>query len=148
MSYAWSEAMSTVFPEHGRLLEGIGDEVVLALGGVVGVALLFWLAVRMATRDAGRRGIHPRQTGPVEDTRRARGVREEAPAVEAGPAEEAGPGGPEQSCPICLGGVVGAVDTNCGHRFCAACALTYWQHDQWPRPARCAVCRRPVSPAP
>lgn len=49
------------------------------------------------------------------------------------------------SCPICLMSLTFPVDTNCGHAFCAECILSYWQHDQWPQPARCAVCRSQVS---
>ena len=50
-----------------------------------------------------------------------------------------------ESCPICLSLMSFPVDTNCGHTFCVRCILSYWQHDQWPRPARCPVCRSRVS---
>ena len=49
-----------------------------------------------------------------------------------------------ENCPICLSNPSFAVDTNCGHTFCAQCILSYWEHDQWPRPARCPVCRNQV----
>lgn len=50
-----------------------------------------------------------------------------------------------EGCPICLSNLSFPIDTNCGHTFCAECILSYWQHDQWPRPARCAVCRSQAS---
>ena len=52
---------------------------------------------------------------------------------------------PAVNCPVCLGSIDCAVQTNCGHMFCAQCILEYWRHDQWPRPARCPVCRRQVT---
>ena len=48
-------------------------------------------------------------------------------------------------CPVCLGGVVYPVETNCGHTFCAQCVLAYWHADRWPSTCRCPVCRREVT---
>ena len=62
--------------------------------------------------------------------------------LENGPTENSGD---TNHCPICLSALSNWVDTNCGHTFCAECLLSYWRHDQWPLPARCAVCRTPVS---
>ena len=128
----------TVLPEQGTMVEGVGDEVML-----MGMASLLLLPVLLTlivySKWAGQNHtIHPAQNGPVESARReiGEGVREgggEGRSAEMEP------------CPICLSGVAYAVETNCGHVFCAECLLTYWQHDQWPRPARCAVCRRLVS---
>ena len=55
-----------------------------------------------------------------------------------------GDGAEPENCPICLSSLSFAVDTNCGHTFCARCILSYWEHDQWPRAARCPVCRNGV----
>ena len=55
-----------------------------------------------------------------------------------------GDGAEPENCPICLSSLSFAVDTNCSHTFCARCILSYWEHDQWPRAARCPVCRNGV----
>lgn len=116
--------------------------MILALGGGGTLLLLLGSLLVWGTHRRGNGPrVHPRQAGPVEDTRRERRARE-------GDREREREVGDGETCPICLGTLVDALDTNCGHRFCAECALAYWQHDQWPRAARCAVCRRHVSPPP
>ena len=47
-------------------------------------------------------------------------------------------------CSICLDTVENAVETNCGHRFCAQCILMHWNRDRYPQPCRCPNCRRDV----
>lgn len=129
---------SEVEPEGGSVVEGVGDEVVM-VGGTTLALLATFLAVVIVS-GARRRphNIHPDVLDPVESARREMGVGGEEGRGEVGGSAEA------EHCPICLGELTYVVDTNCGHSFCAQCLLTYWQHDQWPRPARCAVCRRPV----
>ena len=110
------------------------------MGGASLLLLPILLALIFYSKWAGQSNtIHPAQSDPVESARREIGE---------GPREgrDEGRSAELEHCPICLGGVTYAVETNCGHVFCAECLLTYWQHDQWPRPARCAVCRRLVSP--
>jgi hypothetical protein len=48
-------------------------------------------------------------------------------------------------CSICLEPPQRAVETNCGHMFCAQCILMHWNHDRYPQPCRCPICRRNVS---
>ncbi len=107
----------------------------MVLGGVSLVLLLltviYLIFSSWGSRETGR--LHPDQTHAVEDTRRDMGI--DHPAIDVAP---------DQRCPVCLAPLVYPVQTNCGHTFCAQCVLTYWRHDQWPRAARCPICRRQV----
>ena len=132
------EPRKSIDPERGTVVEGVGDEV-LVVGGT-SLALLLALAALFIN---GRRSaaanniIHPQQVDPVENVRREMGI--------DGEIREGSEGTDQGHCPICLAELTHRVETNCGHVFCAECILTYWQHDQWPQAAKCAVCRRPVS---
>lgn len=110
------------------MVEGVGNEIVMA-GALVMALLAGYMATRLRTNGHG--SVHPAQVQPVEETRRDIGV--------------VGGVGGDAACPVCLNDAVHPVETNCGHVFCAQCMLTYWSHDQWPRAARCPVCRREVS---
>ncbi len=123
----------------GPIVGGVGDEVLVVGGSMLALAMFFVAMVLLVRRDRGD-GIHPEQAEPVESVRREMGVGEDLGRGAVGESAEL------EHCPICLSALVYPVDTNCGHRFCTECILTYWQHDQWPQAARCAVCRRPVSP--
>ena len=81
-----------------------------------------------------RRNIHPQQEVSVTATRREL----------LGQRGTVGDSAEPDNCCICLSRLAFPVDTNCGHTFCAECILSYWNHDQWPQPARCAVCRSQV----
>lgn len=130
-----------VTPEQGTVVAGVGDEV-LAFGGCSFALLLGLVALYAIKKNNLPPQIHPEQAGPVEGARRQMGIQGEGrEGVEGEQSAEV------ENCPICREGLTHAVETNCGHRFCAQCILTYWQHDQWPSPARCAVCRRQVSAA-
>ncbi len=121
------------------IVDGVGDEVLVVGGSLLALAMFFLAMIVLARRERSRGGgaIHPDQADPVHSARREMGVAEERGRVGASAEVEA--------CPICLSGLAYPVETNCAHTFCSECILTYWQHDQWPRAARCAVCRRPVS---
>ena len=129
-----------VTPEQGTVVAGVGDEV-LALGGC-SFALLLGLVALYTMKNNQPPQIHPEQAGPVEGARRELGVQ-----GEGGERVEGEQSAEVEDCPICREGLTHTVETNCGHRFCAQCILTYWEHDQWPSPARCAVCRSQVSVA-
>ena len=47
-------------------------------------------------------------------------------------------------CSVCLGALQDAVETSCGHTFCAQCILLHWDHDRFPSHCRCPVCRTVV----
>lgn len=113
-------------PQTGTVIAGIGNEVLLSVGIVVGVFLV------MVTLFGNGQQLY-RATLTV-------------PAVIQEPGQE-----PEvaqlsvENCSVCLDRILNPVQTNCGHRFCAHCILDYWRHDQWPRPAHCPICRTTVS---
>lgn len=123
-------------PEKGTLVEGIGDEVLmlatLLITVVGGCALTFGVSAARVLR------VHPEREDAVANTRRDLGV-----AQDVGD-RDAALGGDRAACAVCLAPITHAVQTNCGHQFCAQCVLAYWQHDQWPRAARCPLCRRQV----
>jgi uncharacterized membrane protein YkvA (DUF1232 family) len=48
-------------------------------------------------------------------------------------------------CPLCLDVLTDAVETSCGHAFCAGCILRVWETDREQRPIRCPIDRRNVS---
>lgn len=121
---------AAVVPGEGTLVIGLGDEVVI--GGVVVLVSLATLLI-LLRHGHSQRGLHPDQAHIVEDTRRDMGI--EQPAIEVAP---------DERCPVCLAPLALPVQTNCGHTFCAQCVLSYWRHDQWPRAARCPICRRQV----
>lgn len=126
------EVKLAMAPEKGTLVEGIGDEVLMLLTLIV--AVIGGCALTCGSRSIR---VHPEQEDVVANTRRDMGLhqpREGALADAAGGV----------SCPVCLAPLSRAVQTNCGHQFCAQCVLAYWQHDQWPRAARCPMCRRQV----
>ena len=130
-----------VSPEKGTLVEGIGDEVLMLLtlvfAAIGGCALTCGVS---ASRSLVT--IHPQQEDVVANTRRDIGVEQRrAPQT----ASSGGDAGTTTQCAVCLGPITQAIQTNCGHEFCAQCILAYWQHDQWPRAARCPMCRRQVS---
>ena len=123
-------------PERGTLVEGVGDEVVILLtflfAAIGGCVLTCGVNATRSLR------VHPEQEDAIANTRRDMGFGERQ--------QEAGGGhGGGAACPVCLAPTTNAVQTNCGHAFCAQCVLAYWQHDQWPRAARCPMCRRQVS---
>lgn len=130
-----------VSPEQGTLVEGIGDEVLMLLtlvfAAIGGCALTCGVS---ATRSLG--AVHPQQEEVVANTRRDIGVEQRRAAQAAGAGGDAGT---TPQCAVCLAPMTQAIQTNCGHEFCAQCILAYWQHDQWPRAARCPMCRRQVS---
>ena len=135
-------ATMSMSPEKGTLVEGVGDEVLmlatLLIAAVGGCALTYGVSATRAIH------IHPDLEDVVANTRRDMGVAD-PPADVEGVAADAEREGARAACPVCLAPITHAVETNCGHRFCAQCVLAYWQHDQWPRAARCPMCRRQVS---
>ncbi|XP_064386265.1 E3 ubiquitin-protein ligase RNF170-like isoform X1 [Halichondria panicea] len=131
MTASEPEVPAAVVPGEGTLVIGLGDEVVI--GGVVVLVSLATLLI-LLRHGHSQRGLHPDQAHIVEDTRRDMGI--EQPAIEVAP---------DERCPVCLAPLALPVQTNCGHTFCAQCVLSYWRHDQWPRAARCPICRRQVT---
>ena len=134
----------------GYWVAGVGNEVV-AGGGVLSaitVILVCYLLKTIRLRCVSLEVAHK----PSQCSRRMRSEREDGEVVtrialarrNMRQRGDVGDSAEPESCPICLGHASFPVDTNCGHTFCAECVLSYWQHDQWPRPARCPVCRNQV----
>lgn len=136
---ASEEGPAVVGGVEGTMVDGFGDEVLVVAGSLLALSMFFIAMVVLSRRERAREAIHPAQAAPVQNARREMGVGSRPERGTVGASAEV------ESCPICLSALVYAVETNCGHVFCSECILTYWQHDQWPRAARCAVCRRPVS---
>lgn len=113
------------------MISGIGDELIIVISSVMTV-LGCYMAGSVLLNRIGLQ-VHPDMASAVQSTRRDMGMASDS----TGPRLS-------ENCPVCLSTVEHAIETNCGHRFCAECMLQYWRHDQWPRPARCPVCRRPV----
>ena len=118
------------------IVSGFGDEVIMFLVSMLVVVMSSYLVVRCWLSDGSPQHLHPDMLPAVLSTRDEIGVASAAAVP---------PPGVGETCPVCLGILEHFVETNCGHRFCAACILEYWHHDQWPHPARCPVCRRMVS---
>jgi len=133
------------------LVEGVGDEVAVFLAVFSLLCLVVWVLLKLLTVRSAH--VHPDSVDQVAAVRRGRRVtlgeqssspsdsqpRPQGPRADSGHIQD-------RSCPVCLDlNIQYGVETNCGHRFCAHCILQYWRLDQWPNPARCPVCRRPVS---
>lgn len=52
----------------------------------------------------------------------------------------------DDPCPICLNdSTVLTVQTNCGHKFCGNCIISYWKFQtNWMSGLTCPVCRQQV----
>lgn len=127
--------MSTMnVPETGTIVNGVGNEIVILAGVVIGVMACVMALKLLLAESRTQQRLHPDTATAVRSTRREMGVVR----------EEREPQVPVENCSVCLDRVRFPVETNCGHRFCAQCVLEYWRHDQWPRPARCPICRTTV----
>lgn len=120
-------------PETGTIVNGIGNEIVILASVMVGVISLLVLRTMIMETRKGQH-LHPDTVSAVQSTRRELGVAREGaePQVRI------------ENCSVCLDRIQHPVETNCGHKFCAQCVMEYWRHDQWPRPARCPICRTTV----
>ncbi|BFY99396.1 hypothetical protein BsWGS_02436 [Bradybaena similaris] len=118
------------YARRTNLIEGIGNEVLVGLGALLGGLVGFLIFINQSRR---RQGIHPDSYANVASTREMLSPR----------ANQRNTG--ELTCPICLGTAALAVETNCGHVYCGRCIVTYWQHQSYLLPVRCPSCRTQVS---
>ena len=137
------------------LIYGVGDEILLGIiGSIICLAGCYFGVILLLKGINGRLAdVHPDSSHQVDAVRRERrqlaqagnGTAEDIDStLFSTPTETSA--WQDTCCPVCLDPEMQhGVETNCGHRFCAQCILEYWRHDQWPQPARCPVCRRPVS---
>ncbi|KAM7251307.1 hypothetical protein ACFE04_023190 [Oxalis oulophora] len=48
----------------------------------------------------------------------------------------------DDCCAICFGNFTVACKSNCGHWYCAACILQYWNYAAASKPCKCPMCSR------
>ncbi|KAK7066725.1 hypothetical protein SK128_006561 [Halocaridina rubra] len=53
--------------------------------------------------------------------------------------------GMENECPICMDPAKFAVETNCGHMYCASCIIQNWRTNFTVSPMSCPFCRQEVT---
>ncbi|XP_032230065.1 E3 ubiquitin-protein ligase RNF170 [Nematostella vectensis] len=141
----------SIFSLHharGSIIEGIGDEVLLAL-----VTTLILIAIVSLIYNSHFRmlNIHPLQAEQVRLARDWLGIgtggteqdnneRDEIQAPEPPRAFSN-----DRQCPVCITDARFLTMTNCGHEFCAPCIITYWRHGRWLGAVQCPVCRQQVN---
>eukprot|EP00117_Sycon_ciliatum_P012609 scpid88833/ scgid5395/ RING finger protein 170; Putative LAG1-interacting protein len=120
-----------------QLVEGFGDEVILALTTFL-VLCATVIALHVCSRFR-RRDIHPDHIAQVNEAREQLGIPVDADQIHRH-ADDNDP------CPICLGQPQFVVMTNCGHVFCGLCILEYYgRAANLLRAILCPVCRQSVS---
>ena len=128
----------------GEFIEGVGNELLVAIVAALLVVLLVGVAQPLLRGDHLVVADDP----PVE----ARGGEgDDATRAAAPPPRRPGAADATDNCSICLGAFEAPVDTNCGHTFCAACLEQYWRHGQHVPSAAltgtmsCPMCRQNVN---
>ncbi|XP_076881307.1 uncharacterized protein LOC143529380 [Bidens hawaiensis] len=51
----------------------------------------------------------------------------------------------DDCCPICFGSFSAPFQGPCGHWYCGACILEYWNHVAAFKPCNCPMCSRPIT---
>ncbi|XP_062510176.1 E3 ubiquitin-protein ligase RNF170-like [Corticium candelabrum] len=121
-------------------IEGVGDEVVVGVTSTL--CAVFGVLVVARFGPSNRRTVHPERE---EDVRRAREHLRANGAQRHELDDNEAAADPTQQCPVCLGLLTYAVETNCGHTFCANCILTYWREGRFLAAVSCPVCRQTVT---
>lgn len=127
-------------PEVGTIIEGVGDEVIHGLIGILVIAVP--LLVTMFNRLTRQQQIHPENAERVQETRQFLN----RPGEEATENQARGRRyTTDTSCPVCLQERRLSTETNCGHVFCGECLIAYWRHGNWLGAVNCPVCRQQVT---
>ncbi|XP_065071376.1 E3 ubiquitin-protein ligase RNF170-like [Rhopilema esculentum] len=135
---------------EAQFLEGFSNEALLFL---IALILLPTMATYFWTR-AGNTDhmVHPEQRATVLEAREHRAASERSQHhVNNGDSETQQqrrqiPNDVRfEQCPICLDQIAIPTETNCGHLFCAACIVAYWEAGSWLRGMNCPICRQEVS---
>ncbi|KAL4235877.1 hypothetical protein ACF0H5_004266 [Mactra antiquata] len=136
-------------------IEGIGDDVLFAVGAFLGV--LAPIMIMVFQRSNATQRIHPAHEENVRETReevnqqRSSQAQNNNPGTDRQTGNERSNSAPirenhgQHQCPICLGTAEYAIQTNCGHIFCGLCITTYWRHGTWLGAVSCPVCRQTVT---
>ncbi|KAK2168519.1 hypothetical protein LSH36_16g06033 [Paralvinella palmiformis] len=132
MAYRNSEAM----------IEGIGNDVVLALVAVTVIVLVLIGLIVFWQQSLRNISIHPHSATAVADTRSRLQNIQQPTSSSASTRRHVRT---DRTCPICLADARFGIETNCGHLFCGECMVTYWRHGNWLGSVRCPVCRQQVT---
>jgi RING finger protein 170 len=127
------------------VMEGVDDEVVLVVSGLVGVvvALAVPWVLWVAKRNREWASLNSSHASAALDA--ARLLRRQAPATAAAPAAAGPHRGAGVACPICMSAVRMATETApCGHAFCGECLMAYWDSRGRDLRLLCPIDRRPV----
>ncbi|CAD6191825.1 unnamed protein product [Caenorhabditis auriculariae] len=121
-------------------IDGVEIEIVILL--IVTILSMALQIVAFVRRRRRRVGIHPDAQADMVDLRNDPHLQESI----ARRMQEAQLNN-NHECPICLAPSASfPVITDCGHVFCCACVIMYWQHSgDLFTPVKCAVCRFKVT---
>ncbi|PIK41504.1 hypothetical protein BSL78_21634 [Apostichopus japonicus] len=136
-------------PESGTIIEGVGDDVIRGLVGVV--VVIVPILVTMFHRFTRHQQIHPENVQRVQETRQHLNRNDAASTANTSGAgdtrnQNRGPSYTvDGTCPVCLQERQLSTETNCGHVFCGDCLIAYWRHGNWLGAIACPVCRQQVT---
>ncbi|XP_065674509.1 E3 ubiquitin-protein ligase RNF170 [Hydra vulgaris] len=117
---------------NDSLIEGISDSVLFSwlLSSVIVLAFLLWSKFHIRNQI-----IHPVHQDAVQ------AVREHVIHGESNRQPRNG----DDQCPVCIDHLRFAVETNCGHVFCCACMMAYWEQGAWIGAMKCPICRQQIN---
>lgn len=117
---------------EGDIIEGFGNELLVAVVATLLAVVLVVVAQPLLRGDHLVVAADP----PAE-----------AHAAAAPLLRRPGAADSTDNCSICLSAFEAAVDTNCGHTFCANCLEQYWRHGHHlpAQTMRCPMCRQHVN---
>lgn len=124
-----------------NIFEGIGNEVLWSVSGVLGITLG---SIFMYHRFQTPRMPAVEPNTPAMDASLRQQIHNPTGEGEDSTAPER-PHFASEQCPVCLTEFRYPVETNCGHMFCAQCLISYWRHGNWLGAIRCPVCRQSVA---
>ncbi|KAK4304641.1 hypothetical protein Pmani_023409 [Petrolisthes manimaculis] len=129
-------------------MDGVSEGVV-GVGGGIGIAgLVLLLATPSAILAAIFAGfvlsLCWRRPTPNRDTHQSNTTTDNT-TTNSGEMSESRRPSTERECPICIDPPTYAVETNCGHIFCAKCFVQNWQTNFTVTPTLCPFCRQEVT---
>eukprot|EP01103_Thecamoeba_quadrilineata_P021469 TRINITY_DN9877_c0_g1_i1.p1 TRINITY_DN9877_c0_g1~~TRINITY_DN9877_c0_g1_i1.p1 ORF type:complete len:243 (-),score=4.83 TRINITY_DN9877_c0_g1_i1:95-823(-) len=119
------------------LVDHISDELAILL---FAFSVFLFVFVYVLYSLCGRRlstPIHPLQLVNVNEAREQRGINIDN--------ENNTDPDPEIKCPICWDAFQHKCETNCGHEFCGACIISYYNSSRIMNKLTCPCCRRTVN---
>lgn len=104
-------------PLQGGLVEGVSDEIIIVITGLLGVCLAF-VIFQLYKFRFGRLGVHPLQEQIVEQARSSLSNSGHRSGNIRSNDRTAASYNADSRCPICFLDPRAPVETNCGHTFC------------------------------